>query len=127
MELAQARELATGLMQRPEHALDTLAREELGLNPDDLGSAWGAALSSFAAFALGAILPLAPFLLPLRDGSELRATIAVTGVSLFAVGSAISLFTGRNAAVSGLRMVAIGGGAGLATWLIGRMIGVGLG
>lgn len=50
-----------------------------------------------------------------------------TAASLFAAGAAISLFTGRSAALSGLRMVAIGGGAGLTTWLIGRLIGVGLG
>lgn len=127
MELAQARELAAGLIRRPEHALDTLAREELGLNPEDLGSPWGAALASFLAFAMGAILPLAPFLLPMRGGNELPLAIAVTAVSLFAVGAVISLFTGRSAAASGLRMMAIGGGAGLATWLIGRLVGVGLG
>ena len=62
MDPAEARRLADTLMQDPERALDTLAREELGLNPDELGSPWVAAISSFAAFTAGAALPLLPFL-----------------------------------------------------------------
>ena len=127
MDLARARELAGELVRHPEHALDTLAREELGLNPDDLGSPWGAAGSSFAAFALGAAVPLLPFLIPQLAGSTLAVAILLTAVSLFGVGTAISLFTGRSALLGGLRMVAIGGGAGLTTWMIGRLVGVGLG
>ncbi|MBS1200019.1 MAG: hypothetical protein H6R27_697 [Proteobacteria bacterium] len=126
MEVGRARELARELMRDPDHALDTLAREELGLNPDDLGSPWGAALSSFAAFAAGAIVPLLPFLLG-PPGGGVRATVLLTGASLFGVGTALSLFTGRSAVMGGLRMMAIGGGAGLTTWLIGRLLGVGLG
>jgi VIT1/CCC1 family predicted Fe2+/Mn2+ transporter len=63
MEPAAARRLADTLMQDPERALDTLAREELGLNPDELGSPWVAAISSFSAFTAGAALPLLPFLI----------------------------------------------------------------
>ena len=126
MEVGRARELARELMKHPEHALDTLAREELGLNPDDLGSPWGAALSSFAAFAAGAIIPLLPFLVGPGQGS-VRTSVLLTGASLFGVGMVLSLFTGRSAALGGLRMMAIGGGAGLTTWLIGRLLGVGLG
>ncbi len=59
----EALRLATQIVADPEHALDTLAREELGLNPDELGSPWGAAISSFVSFAVGALLPLAPFML----------------------------------------------------------------
>ena len=124
MELEQARELAASLVQRPESALDTLAREELGLNPDDLGSPWGAALASFAAFALGAALPLAPFVITVHGHSALQVAIGLTAVALFAVGAVISLFTGRSALASGLRMLMIGGGAGLTTWAIGRLVGV---
>jgi VIT1/CCC1 family predicted Fe2+/Mn2+ transporter len=125
MEVGRAREVATELMQNPEHALDTLAREELGLNPDDLGSPWGAAISSFLAFGAGAVVPLLPFLLPVPGA--IRLTVLLTGASLFGVGTALSLFTGRSAVLGGLRMMAIGGGAGLTTWLIGRLVGVGLG
>ena len=56
----------TRLVADPEHALDTLAREELGLNPDELGSPWGAAISSFVSFAAGALLPLVPFVFARR-------------------------------------------------------------
>ncbi|MEW6646793.1 MAG: VIT1/CCC1 transporter family protein [Pseudomonadota bacterium] len=125
MPLERARELAAALMQNPEHALDTLAREELGLNPDDLGSPWGAAASSFAAFTAGAVLPLLPFLLPLgMPPVPTAASLAVLG--LFAVGATLSLFTGRGALRSGLRMVFIGGGAGVVTYLIGMLLGVSL-
>lgn len=123
--LVRARDLAAALMQQPEHALDTLAREELGLNPDDLGSPWGAALSSFAAFTGGAVLPLLPFLLPLgMPPVPAAAGLAVLG--LFAVGATLSLFTGRGALRSGLRMVLIGAGAGVLTYLIGMLLGVSL-
>lgn len=121
-----ARQLADKLIADPDHALDTLAREELGLNPDELGSPWGAALSSFGAFAAGAIIPLLPFLF--AHGSQaLLLTIALTGIALFAVGAALSLFTGRNAWLGGLRMLAIGSAAGAATFVIGRALGVTLG
>lgn len=121
--MEQARELATALMRDPEHALDTLAREELGLNPDDLGSPWGAALSSFAAFTAGAVIPLVPFLLHLGRLALPVAALAAA-VGLFAVGASLSLFTGRGALRSGLRMVLIGGGAGVVTYLIGMLFGV---
>lgn len=126
MELGRARELARDLMKNPEHALDTLAREELGLNPDDLGSPWVAAGSSFAAFAAGATVPLLPFLLRLDTGSTIQLTMLLTAASLFSVGMALSLFSGRSAFKGGLRMMAIGGGAGLVTWLIGSLIGASL-
>ena len=61
VDLEQARTIATRLMSNPEHALNTLAREELGLNPDDLGSPWAAAVFSFCAFGTGALVPLVPF------------------------------------------------------------------
>lgn len=123
--IEEARGIAKRLIANPKQALDTLAREELGLNPDDLGSPWGAAISSFAAFAVGAMLPLAPFLL---GGGPLALPIAVgvTGAALFAVGAALSLFSGRNAAFGGLRMLLIGALAGGATFGIGQLLGVGV-
>jgi VIT1/CCC1 family predicted Fe2+/Mn2+ transporter len=121
----EAAALATSTVADPVRALDTLAREELGLNPDELGSPWGAAISSFLSFAVGALIPLLPFLL-LRGDAALATTIAVTAVALFAVGATISLFTGRSALRDGLRMLLIGGGAGAATYTIGKLLGVGL-
>ncbi len=125
MDAAEARRLADTLMQDPERALDTLAREELGLNPDELGSPWVAAMSSFSAFTAGAALPLVPFLIGQDDA--LATSIALTALGLFAVGASMSLFTGRHALLSGLRMLGIGGAAGLATYFIGAWLGVALG
>ncbi len=127
LELEQARTLARTLFASPDQALDVLAREELGLNPDDLGSPWGAAGSSFAAFAVGAILPLLPFILGLTGQLALGVTIGITVIALAGVGLAISLFTGRGAWTGALRMVLIGGGAGLVSWLVGRLLGVAIG
>ena len=126
MELDRARTVARELLSNPEHALDVLSREELGLNPDELGSPWGAAVSSFASFAVGAALPLLPFLLRAAHNSALIATIVITAVALFGVGMLMSLFSGRNAWGNGLRMVVIGGGAGLLAFAVGRMLGVAL-
>lgn len=124
IELDQARIMARTLLSNPEQALDVLAREELGLNPDDLGSPWGAALSSFGAFAVGAILPLLPFLLGATGNVAMIAVVAVTVVALAVVGLAISLFTGRGAWSGALRMVLIGGGAGLTAFFVGKLLGV---
>jgi len=115
--------LASKLTADPEQALDTLAREELGLNPDDLGSPWGAALFSFSAFAIGASIPLLPFLFASGSKSMMIA-IALTAVALFAVGATLSLFTGRNAWWSGARMLGIGAAAGAVTYAIGKVLGV---
>lgn len=121
----EARAIAKQLIANPAKALDTLAREELGLNPDDLGSPWAAAVSSFAAFAVGAMLPLAPFLFG-GGTAALPIAIAVTGAALFAVGAALSLFSGRNAIFGGVRMLIIGALAGGATFAIGQLLGVGV-
>jgi VIT1/CCC1 family predicted Fe2+/Mn2+ transporter len=127
MAVAQARELAHTLIKDPAHALDALSREELGINPDDLGSPWGAAIASFIAFATGATLPLVPFLAgwPLARAVPGAAGLAI--VALYAIGMALSLFSGRNAWLGGLRMTGIGIGAGAATFLIGRLLGVAVG
>jgi VIT1/CCC1 family predicted Fe2+/Mn2+ transporter len=121
----QADDVAAELMKDKEQALDPLAREELGLNPADLGSPWGAAWSSFLSFGVGGAVPLLPFLF---DGGRhvMAAVIIITAIALFLVGSALSLFTGKDAWWSGLRMVLIGGGAGLVTFLVGRLLGGGV-
>ena len=125
--LEQAREVSQALLANPEAALDVLAREELGLNPDDLGSPWQAAWSSFVAFALGAAVPLVPFLCRFTGADATVGAVAVTLVALFAVGLGLSLFTGRDALRSAVRMVLIGGGAGAVSFLVGRAVGVAIG
>lgn len=126
LELEQARSFARTLLARPDQALDVLAREELGLNPDDLGSPLGAAVSSFLAFAAGASLPLLPFLIG-GLAQPLIWTIGLTALALAGIGLALSLFTGRGAWQGALRMLLIGGGAGVVAFLVGRLLGVALG
>ena len=124
VDLEQARAVSRALLARPEKALEVLAREELGLNPDDLGSPWRAASASFVTFAAGALLPLAPFLAGMAGNGALAVSAALTAVALFGVGLGLSLFTGRDALRSALRMVLIGGGAGTFSFLVGRALGV---
>ena len=121
----EAQRVAKKLVADPEHALDTLAREELGLNPDELGSPWGAALSSLLSFALGAAIPLIPFVFRVGPSSLLIAA-CLTAVALFAVGATLSLFTGRGAVRSGVRMLLLGGFAALVTFGVGKLFGVSL-
>jgi VIT1/CCC1 family predicted Fe2+/Mn2+ transporter len=120
----EADRLAHRLIADPEHALDTLAREELGLNPTELGSPWGAAVSSLLSFAAGALLPLLPYMF--MSGNALVYSIALTAVALFSVGALLSLFTGKQALHSGMRMLALGVLAGGVTHLVGRLAGIGL-
>lgn len=118
----EARNVATKMIADPEQALDTLAREELGLNPDDLGSPIGAAISSFVMFSIGASLPIIPFLFALPHGIVVAA--AISGTALFVVGAALSLFSGRSALLGGLRMLLIGSAAAAATYSIGSLFDV---
>ena len=123
---ADAERLAHRLMQDPEVALDTKAREELGLDPAQLGSPWGAAISSCISFAFGAFVPLLPFLL--TSGTlAFAVAVALSAVALFAVGAAVSLFTGRSALFSGARQIAIGALAAAVTFGVGHLIGVAVG
>lgn len=125
VELEQARQVSRTLLSNPEQALDVLSREELGLNPDDLGSPLGAALSSFLSFAIGAALPLIPFLLTRGTRtSTLIVTATLTVVGLFAIGLVLSLFTGRDAFKGALRMVIIGAGAGVVSFFVGKALGL---
>ncbi|MET1232798.1 MAG: VIT1/CCC1 transporter family protein [Candidatus Limnocylindrales bacterium] len=120
---ADARRLAHQLMADPEIALDTKVREELGLDPGELGSPWGAAAGSFLAFVVGASVPLIPYLL--ADGvPAFVASLGLSLVALFAVGAAVSLLTGRSAIRSGLRQTVIGALAAAVTFAVGSLIGV---
>jgi len=104
-------------------ALETHAREELGLNPEDLGSPIGAAVSSFVSFAIGASVPLLPFLL--GAGTRAFAVSAVLAAgALFVVGMISSRLTGQALVRGGLRLLVVGGGAGVIAYLIGRVMGV---
>jgi VIT1/CCC1 family predicted Fe2+/Mn2+ transporter len=126
LDKEEAQRLAQTMIADPKRGLDTLAREELGLNPEELGSPWGAAAFSFLSFAVGASIPLVPFLV-VRSGWALPVSVGLTAVALFAVGATLSLFTGRHAWRGGLRMLAIGAAAGALTFGIGRLLSVSLG
>jgi VIT1/CCC1 family predicted Fe2+/Mn2+ transporter len=119
----EAQAIAKRLMINPEVALETLIREELGLDPEELGSPWGAATGSFIAFALGAFVPLLPFIL-FAGSSALLVSIAFTAAALFGVGAAVSLLTGKSAIYTGLRQLAIGAAAAAITYAVGSLIGV---
>ncbi len=119
-----ARLLATQLMKNPESALDALARDELGVNPEDMGgSAWEAAITSFFLFAAGAIIPVLPFAL-LTGTPAVVVSAALSAVSLFFIGAAITLFTGKPVLLSGLRQMLFGLAAAGSVFLLGRLIGV---
>lgn len=122
MSPEEAHTLAGRMIADPAMGLDALAREELGLNPDELGSPWIAALSSFFSFIAGGLIPLLPYLFGIAR-HPLLVAILLAGSALFAVGAALSLFTGRSALWGGLRMLGIGSAAGLVTYLIGDLLG----
>jgi vacuolar iron transporter family protein len=122
LPIEEARTVARKVLQDPVQALATLSREELGLDPDDLGSPWRAAIYSFGAFGAGAMIPLVPFFCgAARNGVEL--SILLAALCLLGVGGALSLFSGRSVWLGSLRMLAIGAAAGGATYGIGRWIG----
>jgi VIT1/CCC1 family predicted Fe2+/Mn2+ transporter len=124
---AQAAALAREMMANKKTALDTLVREELGLDPDELGgSAWVAAVSSFLLFSLGAVFPVAPFLVFTGSGAVIASLIA-SGAALAAIGAGTSLFTGRSVGFSALRQLLIGYAAAGVTYAIGILAGVTLG
>jgi vacuolar iron transporter family protein len=119
-----AKSLAKQLIAHKKTALDTLVREELGIDPDSLGgSAWAAGATSFFLFALGAIFPVAPYF-ALGGWPALGAGLAASGIALFLIGAGTSLFTGRGVWFSGVRQLLVGLAAAAVTFGIGRLIGV---
>ncbi len=116
-------QLAEEMMRTPELALQTHAREELGFDPESLGSPLVAAVSSFVMFAVGALLPLIPWLVS-RGNGALVASVAVGAVCSLAVGAALSLFTERPLVRSALRQLVLSGVAAAVTFGIGRAVGV---
>ena len=122
-----AESLATGLMADPRQALDTLAREELGIDPEELGgSAWEAAGTSFVLCAVGAIFPVGPFIF-LTGAAAVAASVVISAVALFLLGAAITLLTGRGVLYSGIRQLIVGLGAAGVTFGVGRLIGHAIG
>ena len=119
----QAQEVAREILSNPNTAIETLAREELGLDPSSLGSPWVAASSSFLAFAVGAVIPIFPYFL-LQGRSAFLSSTLICVAALFVIGALISIFTGRNMVYSGVRMVAIGAITSTITFLVGRLVGV---
>lgn len=120
----QAQTLAARIMSDRANALDTLAREELGIDPDELGgSAWGAAITSFCLFAIGAIVPVAPFII-FKGNLAVTVSWIVSGLALFLIGAGITLLTGRSVWFSGSRQVIFGFAAAGITYGVGRIIGV---
>ena len=121
----QASRMAAEILKNPEQALDTLVREELGLDPEDLGSPWSAALASFGMFSFGAAIPLVPYLLA-SGATAIAASTALASAALLGVGAAMSFLSGtRMVPALGRKVVVLGVGA--ATWLIGRLVGTAIG
>ncbi len=119
----EALRAAARIIANKDVALDTLAREELGMAPEEVGSPWVAAITSFTTFAFGAALPVIPWFFA-SNATGIALSAAASGVGLFAVGAAITLFTGRSPWYSGARMLTFGLVAAAITFGIGYLIGV---
>ena len=124
LEEKAAQQLAQQIMSNQETALAALSRDELGIDPEELGgSAWEAAIASFFLFALGAIIPVFPFIF-LSGTPAVVVSLIGSAVGLFLIGAIITLFTGRSVLYSGTRQVLFGLGAATVTFVIGRLLGV---
>jgi vacuolar iron transporter family protein len=124
LDSEEAERIARTIMKDREAALDTMAREELGLDPDELGSPWSAAVSSLIAFAIGAAVAVLPFLFG-SGATALVSSIILAAAALFTVGAALALLNGRSLLRSGARQLLIGGAAALAVYAAGHLIGTG--
>jgi len=123
----QARSMADRIVSDRSSALDTLAREELGIDPAELGgSAWEAAITSFFLFSVGAIIPVLPFVF-LSGTPAVVVSLVLSTLGLFAIGAGITLFTGRSVLFSGGRQVIFGLAAAAITYGIGYLIGASIG
>jgi VIT1/CCC1 family predicted Fe2+/Mn2+ transporter len=125
---AQAREMAKTLVTGEiGRAVDTLAREELGIDPEELGgSAWVAAGTSFCLFALGALVPILPFFVASGTPAVI-ASIVISAAALFVVGAAITVVTGASALMTGGRQVLLGLAAAAVTYGLGALVGQAVG
>ncbi|MEZ5157693.1 MAG: VIT1/CCC1 transporter family protein [Candidatus Nanopelagicales bacterium] len=121
-----ARITAERIMRDPQTALDTLAREELGLDPDDLGDPKRVAASSFGAFAIGASVPVVPYLF-LDGAAALTLAVAMAALAMILVGGTVGRLSGLGVARSAARQLLVGGGAAAVTYVLGSLVGTGLG
>ena len=119
-----AREVARQLSQDPEQALEIHAREELGIDPGDLPSPTVAAVSSFGSFALGALIPVAPYLL---GASSIWPAVLAALLGLFLCGAVVAKVTARTWWYSGLRQLLLGGAAAGVTYALGTLFGTAVG
>lgn len=127
MAREQAEKAARDVMADTDAFLDTKVREELGIDPDDLGgSAWEAAIASFFLFAIGAIVPVIPFFFT-TGGTAVILSLGLAGVGLFLLGSATALFTGTGFVRTGMRSLTLGLVAAGVTYGIGTVLGVAVG
>jgi vacuolar iron transporter family protein len=124
LDADEAQRVATTIMKDHDNALETMAREELGLDPKELGSPWSAALSSLIAFALGAVVVVLPYLFGTGTATLVTAVV-LAAVALFTVGAVLGLLNGKAPVRAGARQLLIGGGAGLVVYFIGHAIGAG--
>jgi VIT1/CCC1 family predicted Fe2+/Mn2+ transporter len=123
---ADARRFAEHIFQDPEVALQTMVREELGLDQKGMSSPWAAAGGSFLAFCIGAVIPVIPFLFG-SGNVVLLISFGASLLALFALGALVSLLTGRSLLFSGMRQVGLGAAAAIVTFIVGRVIGVSVG
>jgi VIT1/CCC1 family predicted Fe2+/Mn2+ transporter len=123
LDPALAAEVAAQLSRDPETALAVHAREELGLDPGKLPSPWIAAGSSLVAFAVGALVPLLPYLL---GATSVLLSLVLAGLALFGAGAVISRFTSRSVIFSGGRQLLLGAGTAGVTYLVGSLFHVGV-
>jgi vacuolar iron transporter family protein len=123
---AEAQRIAADLMRNKQGALDALTREELGIDPAELGgNPWSAAGTSFLLFTAGAFIPVLPFIW-MHGTRAIGASVALTAVALAASGAVTSLFNGRSPAFSAARQMLFGCAAAGVTYGIGRLLGVSL-
>ena len=122
LSMEQASIVTGEILTSPSIALDTVVREELGLNPSQLGSPWSAAFSSFAAFVTGALIPIIPYLV--RGNVEVvLQSVSLSAASLLLVGGTISWMSSKNIIWGAARMACLGGLAALVTFLLGTIVG----
>ena len=123
VDAAVAEEVASQLSADPASALEAHAREELGIDPDELGSPWRASASSFGSFTLGAFIPLVPWLVS-RGTSAVVASVVLSTIAALLVGVLLARFTGRSVLGSSLRQLAVAAGAAAVTVAAGALLGV---
>ncbi|MDP4013371.1 MAG: VIT1/CCC1 transporter family protein [Candidatus Nanopelagicales bacterium] len=126
MDRQSARRLSEKIISDPDTALDTLAREELGLDPEGLGSPIRTAASSFAAFAMGAAVPVIPYVFLVGTAALLTA-VCLAVIALVIVGSAVGRLSGLGMAKSAARQLLVGSAAAAVTYVVGSLVGMGLG